>query len=402
MRLAVVLEQRFCVTPDGRSWTEDAFAYDFWTRYLAAFDDVLVVARAQPLSEPLPGSKRVDGPNVTVAPLPCYVGPAQFVRRLPVTVLQLRQALADADAVLLRTPGALSNLAFRLDHRKGRPFGVEVVGDPSAVFAKGVVEHPLRPLLQAWFTRSLSRQCQAAAVACYVTKHTLQRRYPPGPGAHVSWYSNVDLPDDAFAGRPAAQRPTEPFRLMTVGSMDQLYKGIDLVLEAVAACRARGLDIRLVVVGDGRHRPELEAHARALGLTGAPHDAVLFAGRLPGSVAVRQTLREADLFVLASRTEGLPRALIEAMAQGLPCVATAVGGIPELLEPEDLVPAGDAKALADRLVEILGDAERRSEMAARNLAVARGYRRAELAARWTAAYHALAAAAGRTAATRGA
>ena len=85
-------------------------------------------------------------------------------------------------------------------------------------------------------------------------------------------------------------------------------------------------------------------------------------------------LDEADLFVLPSRSEGLPRAMIEAMARGLPCIGTRVGGVPELLLAEDLVAAGDAEALASKIIEVFHEPQRLAEMSARNLSQAQAYR----------------------------
>jgi glycosyltransferase involved in cell wall biosynthesis len=92
-------------------------------------------------------------------------------------------------------------------------------------------------------------------------------------------------------------------------------------------------------------------------------------------------LDRADLFVHPSRAEGLPRAVIEAMARGLPCVASRAGGIPELLSAEDTVPAGDARALARKIAEVARDPARLSRMAARNWARAQQYREDVLAKR---------------------
>src|SRR5439155_26719861 len=106
---------------------------------------------------------------------------------------------------------------------------------------------------------------------------------------------------------------------------------------AVAECRQAGLDVTLDIVGDGRFRPELDRLAAELGI----REQVCFRGQLPAGEPVRARLDAADLFVLPSRSEGLPRAMVEAMARALPCIGSNVGGILELLAPEDLAPAGD-------------------------------------------------------------
>jgi len=113
---------------------------------------------------------------------------------------------------------------------------------------------------------------------------------------------------------------------------------------------------------------------------------VRFAGRLPAGEAVRAELDGSDLFILPSYQEGLPRAMIEAMARGLPCIGSTVGGIPELVPEEDRVRAGDAAGLARRIREVVSDTERMARMSARNLEKAAEYREDVLRARRNAFY----------------
>jgi len=115
---------------------------------------------------------------------------------------------------------------------------------------------------------------------------------------------------------------------------------------------------------------ELEAQVASLGLGERVH----FCGHLLSSALVRYELDRADLFILPSRQEGLPRAMIEAMARSLPCIGSTVGGIPELLPSEDLVPPGDVVALASKIREVVTDSERIARMSARNLETAKEYR----------------------------
>jgi glycosyltransferase involved in cell wall biosynthesis len=251
----------------------------------------------------------------------------------------------------------------------GKAYGVEVLGDPRDVFAPGANDHMLRPLFRHVFQADLRRVVLYATAAAYVTDAALQRRYPC-PAFQIG-VSDVEIGEDALAPtwRRASSR-SGTFSIVTVGSLENLCKGPDVLLEALAGCVARGLDVSLTLVGDGRHRPELEARSHALGLDGR----VRFAGEVTAGAAVRRELDAADLFVLPSRAEGLPRALIEAMARGLPCLASRVGGIPELLTDDALVAAGDAGALAFRIATLLRRPEELDGMAAQNLARAADFR----------------------------
>jgi len=105
-------------------------------------------------------------------------------------------------------------------------------------------------------------------------------------------------------------------------------KGIDVLLRAWALVMKEEKTLKLIIVGDGPLESELRGLCESLGLAGS----VEFMGL---TYNVEKYLEMADLFVLPSRTEGLSNALLEAMAHGIPCVATKVGGNDELLEGED-------------------------------------------------------------------
>jgi glycosyltransferase involved in cell wall biosynthesis len=160
-----------------------------------------------------------------------------------------------------------------------------------------------------------------------------------------------------------------PARLIFVGSLAQLYKAPDVLIDAIGACVHDGLDLELVLVGSGKYQSKMEARALALGLGRR----VQFCGQLTTPEAVRRELDQAHLFVLPSRMEGLPRAMIEAMARALPCLGSTVGGIPELLPSEDLIAPDDAPGLAKKIHEVLADPARMRRMSARNLDKAREY-----------------------------
>ena len=138
-------------------------------------------------------------------------------------------------------------------------------------------------------------------------------------------------------------------------------KGHAVLLEAAARVRAQLPGARFALVGDGPERPALVRRAEALGLG----DAVRFLGT---RYDVPALLSRAHALCHPSHAEGLPNALMEGMAARLPAVATAVGGIPELIEDGltgYLVRPCDPAALADRLVALLADRDQARAMGLR-------------------------------------
>ena len=161
------------------------------------------------------------------------------------------------------------------------------------------------------------------------------------PRAQVQVVENV-VDTDVFhppAGRGHA--PDGSARLLTVAALTAKKGHADL-LAALAELR-RERQVTLDLVGGGELRGELNERAQRLGVA----KAVRFHGERPKE-EVAELMREADLFVLPSRFENLPCVLIEAIASGLPSVAAAVGGVPELLDGNGgvLVRPGDPRALA--------------------------------------------------------
>lgn len=372
MNALVSASARFALTNDGSLslWTPtSSLSYRFWTRYLDIYQEVRLLVRAVSYTVPPEGWIRATGPQVTAVPVPDFGSPWQLGRNYRQLQKVVRSALLETQAMHLRIPCLLGGIVQHSLERT-RPYGIEVVGDPYEVFAPGAVKHPLRPFFRWWFSHQLRRQIARACATAYVTEKALQRRYPPAPGAFVTHYSSVELPAGSLLPTPRpAPRGAGILTLIAVGSLAQLYKAPDILIDAVGLCLRAGLELNLVLVGEGKHRAELEARARAQGLS----ERVRFLGQLPAGKAVRAQLDQADLFVLPSKTEGVPKAMIEAMARGLPCIGSTVGGIPELLPPEDMVPPGDAVALAAKIRAVLTDPERMARMSARNLEKAQEY-----------------------------
>jgi glycosyltransferase involved in cell wall biosynthesis len=381
MNALVSASARFHVTPDNRLWTDnESLEYGFWARYLDVYDNVLLAVRAKVLERPPDNAYAATGPNVIAYPLPYYEGASGFVRWRRAIRRHAAEALQSNLAIHLRLPCAIGQL-IASELQEGRPFGVEVVGDPYDIFSRGAFAHPLRALIRRYSVRALQRSCARASAVAYVTSSALQKRYPPGPHAFSTHYSSISLaPSDIAAAPRSYDRLINPL-LVSVGTLNVPYKRMDLIVSATSLLRQKGMNARLAIIGDGCLRSNLEKLAVKAGVS----ESVIFTGHLPKR-AVFEWLKRADCFVLASKTEGLPRAMIEAMACALPCIATSVGGVPDLLASEDLIPPNDASALCEKIMEVFGDPKRLERMSERNLAKAHEYEAARLQARRVAFY----------------
>jgi len=223
-------------------------------------------------------------------------------------------------------------------------------------------ESGLRRRLQGWMLR---RRIRAFAVSRELARRLEVELGLPG-GTFGVIYNGVDLDRFSKCDAGPCQSRGGP---VTIGSVGRLVdvKNYPLLLRAFAELR-KAVDARLLIVGDGSERQMLEALTQHLGIAGETQ----FVGH---SEDVARYMRQMDIFVLPSLREGLSNTVLEAMACGLPIVATDVGGNGELVADKQsgyLFPSGDVPALAAHLRRLAGDAELRTRMGEAGRARAHG------------------------------
>jgi glycosyltransferase involved in cell wall biosynthesis len=155
-------------------------------------------------------------------------------------------------------------------------------------------------------------------------------------------------------------------RVVAAGALISL-KGYDVLLEAFAELAASGTPFELVLAGDGPERNKLERKAISVGID----ERVKFLGGIDDVPALYST---AHIAVHASHSEGLSNTILEAMAEGLPVVATNVGGTPEMISDGQtglLVPPNDARSLAAKVKQLLDRPDLRAELGSAGLEVVR-------------------------------
>ncbi len=208
-------------------------------------------------------------------------------------------------------------------------------------------------------------------VTCTGYNREYLERLAPGVQTPIDCiYHGIDPRFFAAAGTPGEKKesPPGPLRLMTVARLTA-KKGLPTVLEALCRLRDRGVAFEHVLIGDGELRTEILSMIRSLGLA----DHIRWLGTQPHEVVMGH-YRRADAFLLGCRIasngdrDGIPNVLMEAMAMGVPVVATRISAIPELVQHRKtgmLVPPEDPAAMAQAVLDLFGDPELRGKIVSR-------------------------------------
>ncbi len=268
------------------------------------------------------------------------------------------------DIVHLHTCSGFSFHRSLVDMATARLLGRRVVlhihGGRFAAFCRGA-----GPIM----LRLIRLGCRTADAVVVVSRTMRNELRPMLPGARLLVVPNAVSPPPESGKRPQSRMvgATRVFRFVFLGALTP-NKGVGELIAAAARLRERGVDFELVLAGpcDEAARRAWHAHASASGVL----DAVHFAGPLDREDA-DSLLASADCLVLPSHSEAMPMVLLEAAAHGLPVIASAVGGIPEMVTSRAgsaaqavlaaLVPPGDVEALAQAMRIMAADPERAAQ-----------------------------------------
>ena len=376
-RLAVVYHRPFYQDEAGRLWeAEGAFS-----RYVEALadkvDEVVICAPCRP--EPFAsGAYRLRADNVVLCPLPFFDNLARFYVGLPFMLARLWRELPNWDVVNFRLPTPLGVYAYVLARLRRRPVFLLVVGDLAGVAKSVPLNSPKRVVYRVYLAiEERLQDWMVSGTPTFVNGRALYEKYSrAGRRVMQTTTSTISAADVACrTDVSAGASPGAPIRLLCVSRIDP-RKGLRYLPQAITDLVARGHDVRLTIVGPVvgslgmEERARVTRDAAALGVA----ERVDFAGpkTLP---EVLQLGREHDLFVLPTLPgEGVPRVLLEAMAVGLPIVASSVAGIPSLIAHEVnglLVPPANSAALAEAIDRLVGDHELRQQLIANGYTVAR-------------------------------
>jgi glycosyltransferase involved in cell wall biosynthesis len=354
--LGILYHMPFWRASDGSLWeAEGSFAR--YVDSLAPYFDEIVLS-VPVFDRPPAAGSRLRATNVTLAPLPYFPGPKQFYPMLPRVYGRLKAWVDRCDVIHLRVPTPAAIFAFRAAMTARKPVFLLVVGDYQALLPH-LPYRGAKKRLFGWYVafEEWALRHMTSRALTFANGAALHRKHQHD-GARIIETKTTTLAKEDINDRTDVTTSGR-IRALTVSRIDP-RKGLRALPAAIAQLVADGIDISLDVVGptiglignDEQAAIEREAVERGVG------DRV----RMLGAVPLDQLMakyREYDYFILPTQPgEGIPRVLLEAMANGLPIVTTGVSGITSLIADGDngvLIADGSSAAVADAVRMLTAD-----------------------------------------------
>ncbi len=335
----------------GKYYYKNQDWFLFYQRYLRVFENLRIVNRCCRIDELGAKMVPVEDDTIEIVDIPDFHGPKQYIKQYYAIGAVLRGATKGCDAAVLRIPSTIAMRVGKQVQKRGIPYACEVVYDAEDAWRGN---HGLVRLLWKRIDKRMRLLCAGAEGVSCVTEHYLQKHYYPlKNSSFTEHYSSLALPQE-FYGTPKSFPSHKPFIIAHTANQVQFNgrKGYNQLIEALKLLKQRGVEVIVRFAGgdynDGVSR--LTEYAEQLGV----RDMIRFMGYLTRK-ELDSFLSNADLYVMPTKAEGLPRVIIEAMAKGLPCITTPVSGNPELIEDQFLVDYYDINTLAIKIRELLSN-----------------------------------------------
>ncbi len=373
LKVLLFLEHSFSLI-NNELYCEKVITNDYISRYTSIFDSVTICARENKLlqnyiKEPLH--------NVGFLPLPNY-NSNQILLHMQSLVKIIRQEINYYDAIIIRAPSSISLLAYSVATKSNLPYIAEIVINPMNFFSnnKNYLKKAINFVGKSIMVNHTKKLCLNANGVSYVTERSLQKLFPSHAKKYgeskqyfETFYSSIDLKDDKYSDIINNYDKNSNFVLCHIGWMVGYNKGHMRILKAVKKLKEKDINIFVNFIGDGPKLEEFKQYSVQLGIS----ENINFLGKIDNFSDIQKVLSNSHLFVFPSQAEGLPRSVLEAMANSLPCIASDIDGMSELLSDEVLFDLEDFDRMVFLIEKMIKDDEFRILNAKLNYKKARSY-----------------------------
>lgn len=352
---------------DGIYYTSGGLTNNYLQKYLKYFTDITLCVREENVEKNNIGKLSiVSGKNINF----------DTMKKIRIFSLlfgkdrkKIKENIEKNDFAIIRMPSLIGIAACREINKTQKKYLIEMVGCPFDAFWNygnilGKIVAPVMYILNRHYIKK-------AQNVIYVSNEFLQKRYPnKNNNIGCSDVNIKEISNNVLQQRIKKienKKENETVKIGLIGSLNVKYKGHSLAIKAISKLKDKyNIELHFLGAGDKTNWINIVKKYKL-------SDIVHFDGTLPSGQEVFNWLDNMDIYIIPSLQEGLPRALIEAMSRGCPCIGTKVGGITELLSNEMLINRNNYKQLQEKIEILLNNKELLKKYAKQNFNVAKQF-----------------------------
>lgn len=339
------------VHEDSGYFVIPSFGDQFWKKYLEVYEKIHIIG--EPLKGYLDKSKlvKLDTSKIKIDLLPPNNSPIDW-KNDRLIAKELDGFVKNAESIIIKPASRKGVMAIRIAKKHKKPYMIEITGDLYTA-----LKHNTNPLKRL-YAPIIYTQIRRAIIDCkygvYVTDHYLQEKYPIKGKTCGSSDAVIKVIDNEVLKLRLEKiyAHNNSINIGLVGFYHDNNKGIDTAIEAVAGVIRSGINAVLQILGNGNEqdRKYWFSYAEKQNL---PHENLVFPEPIVGLNNMLKWYDSMDIIILPSRSEGLPRTIVEAISRACPCITSNVCGLRELIEPQWVHEPGDSKQLFELLRKML-------------------------------------------------
>lgn len=366
MKLLYICTYQFKIV-DGVPYTVPAYGDAFWDQFTESFDSIDVLA--EPLRDANVLVKPISRKDINVKIIPANARPLDIFNDRAVKK-ELTQAISNCECLMIKIASRKAIMAIEIAKKYRKPYMIGCTGDLYRDLLTS--ESLLRRLYAPIIYRQSLRAIKDCAFGTYVTQEYLQSVYPIS--GIMCGYTDTILPylDSAVLEKRLiriAGTNNRPFiELGIIGTYHDNRKGYDTAIEALQIINNPKLRLRILGIGTLEDQHKWIEYGKLRGVNN-----IVFDKPVSGVENVFKWIDNIDISILPSRSEGLPRSIVESISRACPCIISNVCGMPELVNNKWLHAPEDATKLANLLKTMVNDIEAMKQAATENFELSKNY-----------------------------
>ncbi len=349
------------------TYSGGSFPASIWSNYIINFDEIAVFGRrANSINSKVVLSS--GNGNVTFHLTSNYSSVLGLFKNYFKLKKEMSLLMRNVDIVLVRLPSILGFVGASVARQMNKKLWIEVVGNAKESM---ISQGSLMGVIGAPILENLAKSnIRNAHYVSYVTESKLQKDYPSNLQAINVSLSNVIIPKIIKSTEINFDRfKLNPFKIALIGGFNVRYKGQDILLKAISLLPEsikKHIELYFIGIGDPHW---IYTKARSLNV----EDNIKFIGTKESGGHLLSYLKDMTLYIQPSLTEGMPRALLEAMSVGCPVMGSKVGGIPDVVNPDLQHEKGDYKTIANQIKRLFQNRRILQEEAQRSIEIVRPF-----------------------------